>query len=310
MNLFGKKKTVAPPTQRITNEDTIQLLRASLETLEKREAHIGKRVELALAEARQKAIKKDKRGALFALKRKRLFESEITKNAGTRSTLESQISALESANLNMHIFNAMKSGAQALKGIRGDIDSDKVDEMLDEIQEEKDIHDQISDAISRPFGGDPCDDDELLQELAELEELALAEEALKAPARMGPPSTVTSTGEAIVSPNTVFNLPTAPTTTIRVRVINEVYYDSSLFFCPIGSTKLFVPLFFFIDSRCQWFHCRIRRGQTTTRASSIHVSLILFLPSIFQTYFQVFRRRPRIVLLHSTPTVLWPYPGS
>ena len=310
MNLFGKKKTVAPPTQRITNEDTIQLLRASLETLEKREAHIGKRVELALAEARQKAIKKDKRGALFALKRKRLFESEITKNAGTRSTLESQISALESANLNMHIFNAMKSGAQALKGIRGDIDSDKVDEMLDEIQEEKDIHDQISDAISRPFGGDPCDDDELLQELAELEELALAEEALKAPARMGPPSTVTSTGEAIVSPNTVFNLPTAPTTTIRVR--NEVYYDFSLFFLPysIGSTKLFVPLFFLIDSRCQWLHCRIRRGKTTTRASSIHASLMLFLPSILQTYFQVSHRRPSIVLLHSAPTVLWSYPGS
>ena len=224
MNLFGKKKAV-PPVQKTSNVDAIKVLRDALETLDKREAHIGIRVEHALKEAKQKAAKKDKQGALFALKRKKLFESEITKMQGQRITLESQISAIESAISNTNTFNALKSGNQALKAIRGDIDSDKVDEMLDEMQEEKDIHDQISDAISRPLGGDPCDDDELLQELAELEELALAEEALKAPARMGPPATVISTGEAIASPNTVFNLPSAPTTTIRVR--NDVCYDFS-----------------------------------------------------------------------------------
>lgn len=37
-----------------------------------------------------------------------------------------------------------------MKGIRGNIDADKVDDMMEEIQEEKDIHDSISEAISRP----------------------------------------------------------------------------------------------------------------------------------------------------------------
>jgi hypothetical protein len=40
---------------------------------------------------------------------------------GARITLDSQISALESAVVNIETFNAMKSGAQALKGIRGNM---------------------------------------------------------------------------------------------------------------------------------------------------------------------------------------------
>lgn len=61
------------------------------------------------------------KGALFALKRKKLYEGEIMKLQGARITLDSQISALESAVVNIETFNAMKSGAQALKGIRGNM---------------------------------------------------------------------------------------------------------------------------------------------------------------------------------------------
>ena len=42
--------------------ETIKSLRAQLETLEKREIHIGKKVDMTLAEATQKARAKDKRG--------------------------------------------------------------------------------------------------------------------------------------------------------------------------------------------------------------------------------------------------------
>jgi len=158
MNLFGRKTQKAQQAPvKVDPVEAIRKLRESLETLEKREIHISKRVELTLAEAKQKAAKKDKRGALFALKRKKLYEEEISKLQGARITLDSQISALESSVVNIETFNAMKGGAQALKAIRGNIDSDKVDEMMDEMQEEKDIHDQIADAIARPMG-DPFDD--------------------------------------------------------------------------------------------------------------------------------------------------------
>lgn len=71
MNLFGKKKeqpkpTIPQPSTVTTNNavDTIRTLREHADTLEKRELHITKKVEAALAEAKQKAAKKDKKGRL------------------------------------------------------------------------------------------------------------------------------------------------------------------------------------------------------------------------------------------------------
>ena len=70
----------------------------------------------------------------------------------------------------------------------------------DDIQEEKDIHDAISDAISRP-GQDLFNDEDLLNELAELDALDLEEEVLSKPT-----TTV---------PGSVFNLPNVPTSNIQ-----------------------------------------------------------------------------------------------
>lgn len=202
MNLFGKKKPTAAPAP--LPVDTIKMLRDNLLVLEKREEHIQKKIEMALTEAKMKSAKKDKNGALFALKRKKMYEAEVSKLQGARITLDSQILALESAAVNIETFKAMKSGANAMKGLRGDIDSDKVDDIMDEIQEEKDIHDSISEAISRP-GQDLFNDEDLLEELAELEALDAEEQELEVaqpPARQ-------------VAPPSVFNLPSVPTGTVQ-----------------------------------------------------------------------------------------------
>ena len=60
-------------------------------------------------------------GALFALKRKKMFEAEVMKLQGAKITLESQIMALESAVVNIETFHAMSRGAVAMKGIRGNL---------------------------------------------------------------------------------------------------------------------------------------------------------------------------------------------
>ena len=60
-------------------------------------------------------------GALFALKRKKMFEGEVTKLQGARMTLENQISALESASINISVFKAMEAASKNLSQIRGDL---------------------------------------------------------------------------------------------------------------------------------------------------------------------------------------------
>jgi charged multivesicular body protein 4 len=79
MNLFGRK--AAPPvrTGPVATADTIRKIREQLDTLEKREQHIEKKIIAQLEEAKQKSAKKDKRGAIFALKRKKMYEAEIEK---------------------------------------------------------------------------------------------------------------------------------------------------------------------------------------------------------------------------------------
>ena len=197
MNLFGKKKqATSGPTPVQTPLDTIKTLRDNLATLEKREEHIQKKIEASVLEAKQKMAKNDKNGALFALKRKKMYEGEVSKLQGARITLDSQILALESAAVNMETFKAMKSGAAAMKQLHGSIDADKVDDIMDEIQEQKDIHDAISEAISRP-GQDMFDDQELLDELAELDALSVETETVAA-------------APAPAAATTVFNFPTVP----------------------------------------------------------------------------------------------------
>lgn len=207
-NLFGKKQapaqnSAAPMAPSQPPVDTIKLLRDNLIVLEKREEHINKKIEAALEEAKLKSQKKDKNGALFALKRKKMYEDEVSKLQGARITLDSQILALESAAVNLETFKAMKAGAGAMKNMRGNIDADKVDEMMDDIQDERDIHGQISEAISRP-GQDLFDDEDLLAELNELNDLSLAED-----------ETVPAPAVRTTVPQSVFTLPNVPTSQVR-----------------------------------------------------------------------------------------------
>ena len=97
-----------------------------------------KKIEVTMTEAKQKAAKKDKsgmyiistlllcnhlhmkhnKGAMFALKRKKMYEGEVTKLQGAKISLESQAMALESASVNVEILKSMKSATDAMKQTR------------------------------------------------------------------------------------------------------------------------------------------------------------------------------------------------
>ena len=74
-----------------------------------------------MKEARARSAKRDKKGALMALKRKKLYEKEIVKYQGARLTLEQQIISLESATINVETFKAMSTGAAAMEAIHGEL---------------------------------------------------------------------------------------------------------------------------------------------------------------------------------------------
>mmetsp|Transcript_12941 Transcript_12941/g.16906 ORF Transcript_12941/g.16906 Transcript_12941/m.16906 type:complete len:238 (+) Transcript_12941:128-841(+) len=223
MNLFGKKKkqAAAPSTA-----DTIIRLRTTIETLDKREEFITTKMNQQTNEAKLKLKKKDKKGAMFCLKRKKMYENEITKLAGAKLQLEQQIFALEGAHINTETFQASRAAAGALRAARGDIDADQVDEVLDDINEEMELANEIGEAISRP-AQDLFDDDELLAELDELEELGVEEELLEAPAvpSQAAPSPVPAPAPAQEAKPAAYELPDAPTGAPQTAIQGDVDAD-------------------------------------------------------------------------------------
>ncbi|KAN0003530.1 hypothetical protein ACTFIZ_009698 [Dictyostelium cf. discoideum] len=179
MKLFGKPK----PKQ--DTQETIGKLRLTLDMLEKRQTFLQDKLEKEQEKAKVLVSQKRKREALLCLKKRNNFQNEVTKLQGSYDTLNQQIFALENAKMNMEIMSSMRDGARSLKELHGHLTIDKVDDVIEEIQEQMEIHEEISNAISQPLGNQVEDEEELLRELAEYEQEELDAQLLniKAPSR-------------------------------------------------------------------------------------------------------------------------------
>jgi charged multivesicular body protein 4 len=140
-------------------------------------------------------------GALFAMKRKKLYESEQDKIANVKMTLETQVINLESAAQNAQTFQAMQAGSKTMQKIRNDVGIEKVDDVMDEIREEMEMANEINTAIAQPVDPLMTDEDELLDELNALETADLEAELLKPPPMQETP----------------LNLPSVPTSALAKK---------------------------------------------------------------------------------------------
>jgi charged multivesicular body protein 4 len=118
--------------------------------------------------------------ALFALKRKKLHEEEIIKIQNTRMTLETQCLQLESASQTAIVVDAMKAGKNALQKHQTELGVEKIENLMDEIQEQIEISNEINQALAQPVDPLLASDDDLLAELEEMHAQDLEKELLKA----------------------------------------------------------------------------------------------------------------------------------
>ena len=155
-----------------------------------REEHIQKKIDAIVADAKKKMAKGDKKGALFAMKRKKLYEKEIEKIFNVKMTLETQVISLESAAQNAQTFQAMQAGTQTMSKIRNEVGIEQVDDVMDDIKEEMELANEINDAIAQPVDPLMADEDDLLAELNELETEDLEAELLRPPPTVAAPLTL------------------------------------------------------------------------------------------------------------------------
>ncbi|MCJ1305445.1 ESCRT-III subunit protein snf7 [Hypocenomyce scalaris] len=169
-------------------------LRQQLDMLQKRERHLENQMAEQDALAR-KFVSTNKTAARNALKRKKQHEQSLEQTNGQITMLEQQIYSIESANINHETIIAMKNASDALKQIHGNLTMDKVDQTMEEIQQQHELSKEIANAITSTTIGDPVDEDELEADLEQLEQEDMDKKML-------------GTGTVPVS-DTVHRLPTA-----------------------------------------------------------------------------------------------------
>ncbi|KAK4826719.1 hypothetical protein QYF61_010934 [Mycteria americana] len=104
--------------------------------------------------------------ALQALKRKKRYEKQLSQIDGTLSTIEFQREALENSHTNTEVLKNMGYAAQAMKKVHENMDLNKIDDLMQDITEQQDVAQEISDAISnRAAFGDEFDEDILTTHL-------------------------------------------------------------------------------------------------------------------------------------------------
>lgn len=170
---FGGGKPKGP-----SREEAIMKLKDTQEMLEKKSEYLEKKIQDELATAKKHGTK-NKRAALMALKKKKRYEKQLAQVDGTLSNIEFQVEALQDATANAQTFKNMQLGAKALKTAHGNMSADDVHDVMDDIAEQQEVAQEISDALSGPVGfGADIDEDDLLAELEELEQEDLDRELL------------------------------------------------------------------------------------------------------------------------------------
>lgn len=192
MRLFGGGKAAKKKTD--TPQDSIQHMKSTADMLERKEQHLQSKIAAEESAARAAAAASNRSAALLSLKRRRLYEQQLEHTRGARFNLETQIIAIENANINLETLGAMRSGSAAMRSIHGSMDLDAVDATVDDIREQMDLAQEISAAIAAPMGfeavGAAVDEEELLRELELLEQEEVDRSLLQAPV----PSTVGAVG--------------------------------------------------------------------------------------------------------------------
>ena len=89
---------------------------------------------------------------MLQLKRKKMLEAEVEKYFGALTNLERQIMALESMHMDVEVLSGFKRSAAAMKAVHTQLDVDKVDEVMDDLEDAMDLHQEISTSIGREIG--------------------------------------------------------------------------------------------------------------------------------------------------------------
>lgn len=185
--LFGKEKQVQPNRGGSGGSSggaaggnsagkTMENMDAAIDLLEKRESALEKRMEAELAKAKQFYAKKNTQGALQCMKRKKMYEEQLMNIGAQKQNLETLKFTVQNQTMNQEVLKAQVAAKDELKHSNKKMNADKIEDNMDELMEEMDKANQVSEALRQPLDTNFVDEDDLMNELEmELEGMDLDE---------------------------------------------------------------------------------------------------------------------------------------
>jgi hypothetical protein len=158
------------PEPKVDVVQVIQNNKNTIHLLHKKIVHSEKRMNDEIDKAKQCLKRKNKSKAMIHLKRKKMLEKQINNLHGQIMNLEQQSISLEGLTMNQQVVNTMKITSNTMKRMNKEMDVDKVDNLVSNIQDHMDDIEEVNQVLSTPIGDvGLMDDDELLAELEGLE---------------------------------------------------------------------------------------------------------------------------------------------
>jgi len=151
--------------------NSIEGLNEQEETLEKRRALLEKRIRDELEKAKALNQQAKKKEALLALKKKKMYESQMEQTDNLILRISEQRIMLENQRTTAKAISTMQDAAAAAKQTMTEMNIDKVDDVMQEINEQNDLMATVNDALGQGFDlGVDLDEDALNDELKQLED--------------------------------------------------------------------------------------------------------------------------------------------
>lgn len=129
--LFGKKKE---EKKKADPEKAMQAISMNIENITKRQQVLEVKSKGLAQEALKQKKAKNNRGAILALKKRKLVEQEMNKIDGMKMLLEQQKLQLEGAAFDGDIFGALKTAGEAITQVRAGVNIDEFEKLKEDIE--------------------------------------------------------------------------------------------------------------------------------------------------------------------------------
>lgn len=174
--MFGKLfGTTAPKQENKANpaqaQETINKMQAQIENIEMRIKKLDNDQQMYKKQALEKNKAGDKRAAVIALRKSKMFEKELAKLEGQQMMMEQQMGMITGAQFDQMTMGAMQDGKVMMEALQQKVDHDQIMDLQDDIAEQLDKHNEVADTFAQVAqdGKDELEDE--LNEMMALEEM-------------------------------------------------------------------------------------------------------------------------------------------